>query len=265
MNMGCSQSRAMGQGLVGGMRCLAVGAMALAAVMVCQGAEAVAADMGGKPDFSGVYMPYGRTVREPAELPFTKAAEKMREQYLKDFTQEDDDPGLFCVPSGMPGAIWGAPFAIEIFHRPQDLTIYFESYSQYRKIFMRDYNPPGPATSTRMGYSEAEWDGDTLVIDTDSLSAYPYFNRIPISSEAKIHERLHQEERTDKDGTKFKVLVDELTLTDPTVYTEPIHIHAEARLRPDVNVIEYTCGDTLWEQHLAERGLEAPDIDALGE
>jgi|GEM_PF-1226514 len=265
MTLPSSYSPALNHSLARGARRTAVAAMALAALAFVDVSGATAGDMGGKPDFSGVYMPFGRTVREPAELPFTKAAEKMREEYEKTFTQEDDDPGLFCVPSGMPGAIWGAPFAIEIFHRPQDLTMYFEAYSQYRKIYMKDHNPPGAFTSTRMGYSEAEWDGDTLVIHTDNLMAYPYFNRIPISSDARIDERLHQEERTDKNGETFKVLVDELTLTDPKVYTQPIKIHAEARLRPDVYVIEYTCGDTLWEQHMADRGIEAPDIDALGQ
>ena len=227
--------------------------------------DAFAADMSSKPDFSGVYMPYGRTMRTPQELPFTPEAAKMREQYLKDFTHEDDDPGLFCVPSGMPGAIWGAPFAIEIFHRPQDLTMYFEAYSQYRKIWMADHEHPEPVTRTRMGYSVAHWDGDALVVETDHLSPYPYFNRIPISSDAKIEERFTQEERKDRDGSTFKVLVDNMVLTDPKVYSEPIHIHAEARLDPKVFVIEYTCGDTLWEDHMAERGIEAPDIDSLGQ
>lgn len=264
MTRGCSQGFGTGIDLSGWARRLTVGAVSLAALAFVDASGAAAHDLGGKPDFSGVYMPYGRTVQEPAELPFTQDAQKMREQYLKEFTEESDDPGLFCVPSGMPGAIWGAPFAIEIFHRDKDLTMYFEAYSQYRKIYMADHNPPGAFTSTRMGYSEASWDGDTLVVETDNLMAYPYFNRIPISSEARITERLHQEERTEN-GETFKVLVDELVLTDPKVYAEPIRIHAEARLRPDVYVIEYTCGDTLWGQYMDERGLEPPDIDSLGE
>ena len=58
-------------------------------------------------------------------------------------------------------------------------------------------------------------------------------------------------------------LVDEITLTDPKMYTEPIQITAQAVERPDLQVLEYTCTDTLWDEYLQERGLTLPDVDAL--
>ena len=52
-------------------------------------------------------------------------------------------------------------------------------------------------------------------------------------------------------------------LTDPKVYTTPIKITATLRNRPDLQLLEYTCTDALWDEYLAERGLTLPDMDAL--
>jgi hypothetical protein len=100
------------------------------------------------------------------------------------------------------------------------------------------------------------------VIETTQLKPYPYMTRMATSSAATVVERMHLEERDLPTG-KAKVLVNELTLTDPKVYTEPIKIMATLQLRPDLSLIEYTCTDTLWDEYLAGRGLELPDLDAL--
>jgi hypothetical protein len=42
-----------------------------------------------------------------------------------------------------------------------------------------------------------------------------------------------------------------------------VRITASLAFRPDLQLLEYTCTDTLWDQYLAERGLTLPDLDAL--
>jgi hypothetical protein len=113
-----------------------------------------------------------------------------------------------------------------------------------------------------MGHSVAHWEGDTLVVETTNLKAYPYMTRMATSSDAHVVERLHLEQR-DVKGEKQKFLVNELVLTDPKVYTEPIKITATLQARPDLSLLEYTCTDTLWEDYLGQRGLTLPDLDAL--
>ena len=54
-------------------------------------------------------------------------------------------------------------------------------------------------------------------------------------------------------------------LTDAKVYTTPIKITANLQLRPDLQLLEYTCSDALWDEYLTERGLTLPDMDALPE
>ena len=232
---------------------------ALALVLAAGGPSLALAQ--AHPDFSGLYFPFRERSQTPRELPYTAAAKKLVEQYQAKFTL-DDDPGRYCIWPGMPRAIWGAPFSVEINQRAQDVSIYWEGYGMYRKIYMADHNPPKQLIPSAMGHSVAHWEGETLVIETSQLKPYPYMSRMATSSAAKVVERLHMEERDLPTG-KAKVLVNELVLTDPKVYTEPVKIMATLQLRPDLSLIEYTCTDTLWDEYLVGRGLELPDLDAL--
>lgn len=212
-------------------------------------------------DFSGLYFPArGRTV-SPQPPEYTPAAKEALAQYETDF-EIDDDPGRYCIWPGIPRAIWGASFAIEIQQRAQDLTIYWEGYGMYRKIYMADHNPPQPVLPSAMGHSIAHWEGDTLVIETTNLRPYPYMTRMATSSDARVVERMRVEER-EVEGAKRKFVVNELVLTDPKVYVTPIKITATLQERPDGQLLEYTCSDTLWDEYLSERELALPDIDSF--
>ena len=107
------------------------------------------------PDFSGLYFPAGRQ-QDPQRPEYTPAAAAAAAEYEKAFTL-DDDPGRYCQWPGMPRAVWGAPFTVEIQQRPQDLTIYWEGYGMYRKIYMADHSPPTPLLPSAMGHSIAHW------------------------------------------------------------------------------------------------------------
>ena len=212
------------------------------------------------PDFSGIWFPAGRQ-QDPQRPEFTPGAAAFAAEYEKAFTL-DDDPGRYCQWPGMPRAIWGAPFTVEIQQRPQDLTIYWEGYGMYRKIFMADSAPPVPVLPSAMGYSVAHWEGDTLVVDTTNLKQYPYMTRQATSDAAHVVERIRLEEH-DVNGQKTKFIVNELVLTDPKVYMTAIKITGTLRHRPDLQPLEYTCTDALWDDYLSGRGLSLPDLDAL--
>src|SRR5690606_36862335 len=144
------------------------------------------------PDFSRIWFPAGQ--RPAPSPPLTEAAKKLRDVYEAQFTL-DDDPGRFCIWPGMPRAPWGEPFPIEIIHRPQDVTIYWEGYGMYRKIYMAEHAPPMPPIPSAMGYSVAHWEGDTLVVETTNLKPYPYMTRLATTSDAHVVERLSLVER----------------------------------------------------------------------
>ena len=241
---------------------VAVGlAMAAGAVLALDVGQAQTSGAAAHPDFSGLWFPGGGRSQTPRELPYNDAAKELVAEYEEQF-ELDDDPGRYCIWPGMPRAIWGAPFSVEIIQRPQDISIFWEGYGMYRKIYMADYDPPEPILPSAMGHSIAHWEGDTLVIETTDLKPYPYMTRMATSSAAQVVERIRIEER-EANGQRNKYLVNEITLTDPKVYTEPVRITASLAFRPDLQLLEYTCTDTLWDQYLAERGLTLPDLDAL--
>jgi hypothetical protein len=113
-----------------------------------------------------------------------------------------------------------------------------------------------------MGHSVGRWEGSTLVVETTHLRPYPYMTRMATSSDAHVVERLRIEER-EIEGRKSKFIVNELVLTDPRIYTTPITVTAALQERPDAQLLEYTCSDTLWEEYLSERGLTLPDVDSF--
>jgi hypothetical protein len=236
-------------------------ALAAGAVLALDVGQAQTSGAAAHPDFSGLWFPGGGRSQTPRELPYNDAAKEFVAEYEQQF-ELDDDPGRYCIWPGMPRAIWGAPFSVEIIQRPQDISIFWEGYGMYRKIYMADYDPPEPILPSAMGHSIAHWEGDTLVIETTDLKPYPYMTRMATSSAAHVVERIRIEER-EANGQRNKYLVNEITLTDPKVYTEPVRITASLAFRPDLQLLEYTCTDTLWDQYLAERGLTLPDLDAL--
>jgi hypothetical protein len=212
-------------------------------------------------DFSGLWFPGGGRSQTPQRPEYTPAAKAALAEYEANF-ELDDDPGRYCIIPGMPRAVWGAPFSVEIIHRPQDVTIYWEGYGMYRKIYMADHNPPEPLLPSSMGHSVGHWEGDTLVVETTHLKPYPYMTRLATTSDAHVVERIRLEER-EVDGKKAKFLVNRLVLTDPKMYTTPIEIMATLGQRDGLQLLEYTCSDALWDEYLTERGLALPDVDSF--
>ena len=213
------------------------------------------------PDFSGLWFPRGFGKTTPNPLPYNDKAQKLYDNYIKTFTP-DDDPGKFCIQPGLPRAIWGAPFPVEIHQTEREITIFYEGYFMYRKIYLEGHDRPEPVLDTRMGYSVGHWEGETLVVHTGHLREYPYMIRTPNSAQATVVERLHLETRT-TGGKAEKFLVDELTLTDPVLYTEPVVVRGEIAWSPDTPIMEYSCSETIWDDYLQEKGLTPPDFEQL--
>ena len=213
------------------------------------------------PDFSGLWFPRGFGKTTPSPLPYNDKAQKLYDEYIKTFTP-DDDPGKFCIQPGLPRAIWGAPFPIEIHQTERDITIFYEGYFMYRKIYIEGHDQPEPVLPTHMGYSVGHWEGNTLVVHTSHLREYPYMIRTPNSSQASVVERLQLESRA-TDGKTEKILVNELTLTDPVLYTAPVVVRGEIAASPDTPILEYSCSETIWDDYLIEKGLKPPDFEEL--
>ena len=230
-------------------------------LLVLSGLPVLRAQSVTTPDFSGLWFPRGFGRVTPNPLPYNEKAQKLYDEYIKTFTP-DDDPGKFCIQPGLPRAIWGAPFPIEIHQSEREITIFYEGYFMYRKIYLEGYDRPEPVLPTRMGFSVGHWEGDTLVVNTTNLREYPYMIRTPNSSQATVVERMRLESRV-TDGKPGKFLVDELTLNDPVLYTAPVVVKGEIAASPDTPILEYSCSETIWDDYLIEKGLMPPDFEEL--
>ncbi len=213
------------------------------------------------PDFSGIWMPLIESessverISWPSELPYTEYGQALWDAYAAEFDPVTDDPARFCVHPGMPRSMLGTPtFPIEIFQRGHDLTIFLEAYYQYRKIYIEveDREPPEPILSSRMGYSTAHWEDDTLVVETSWLAARDK-GRIVMSADARVVERIHME--IDDEGRRL--LVDNISFIDPMVYSEPIDIRGVWYYSPDTPVMEYVCSQNIYDEHVAAKRAAA--------
>lgn len=210
------------------------------------------------PDLNGLWFPAGFGRQTPAQTPFNDYGQELYDDYVNSFAV-DDDPGGFCIKPGLPRSIWGAPFPVEIVQTDEFITMFWEGYFQYRKIYMQGYDRPEPILHTRMGYSVGHWEGDVLVIETSYLRQYPYMRRTPNSDDATIVERIQIANRTEN-GVTTRYLINQLTLTDPRLYTEPITIRGELAYSPDTPIMEYSCSEEIYDQHLIDSGLEVSDL-----
>lgn len=209
-----------------------------------------------RPDLSGLWTPAPRGGAEglpmpirPRDLPYTALGRQIWDDYANNFDPDVDAPGRFCVHPGMPTVMIGTPtFPMEIFQRPHDITIFNEAYYQYRKIYIEGYDRPEPILPSRMGYAVGRWEGDTLVVETSWLSERDMVSTL-MSDEARITERIRIE--TTDDGQR--VLVDDITLTDPKIYTEPVVMRGVWLETPDSPIMEYICSQNIFDEHIRNK------------
>lgn len=221
-------------------------------------------------DFSGLWFPAGFDRSAPRlapgtandALPYNEKAQRMRDAYLASF-DIDDEPGGFCVKPGLPRSVWGAPFPVEIVQTDSFINMLWEGYFQYRKIYLEGHPRPEPILHTGMGYSVGHFEGDTLVIETTYLREYPYLRRVANTDDATVVERWNIVTATGDNGEEQRYLTNEMILTDPRLYTEPVRIVGTLRYSPDTPIMEYSCSEQIYDQHLQEKGLQIPDFSTL--
>jgi hypothetical protein len=216
-----------------------------------------------RPDLNGLWTPARGpsgerpALRFPSDPPYTELGRRLWDAYTTEFDPVVDDPARFCVHPGMPGSMIGTPtFPMEIFHREHDVTMMLEAYYQYRKIYLDGYDRPEPILTTRMGYSVGRWDGDTLVVETSHLSERN-MGRILMSEAARIVERIRVE--VDEDGNRL--LVVDITFTDPEIYSEPIAMRGYWNSSPDTPIMEYVCSQNIFDEYIANKRAQAADAE----
>ena len=158
-----------------------------------------------------------------------------------------------CQPGGPIFAMWEMGlFPIEILEAPDRIVIKPENSALPRRIFLDGRKHPEDLEPSWMGHSIGAWDDDVLVVDTigtngrtramngvgsnAGVSSEDTKPRLPVSNQLHLVERL----RLVADG---EILEDEMTITDPQSYTAPFVVKHYWQRRPDIDVLEYFCGE----------------------
>jgi hypothetical protein len=213
-----------------------------------------------QPDFTGVWTTY----TEPAPaggraagaggggargagppLPLTAEAQKKIGDYQALIKGTGDTPGGFCLGTGMPGSMLGSG--------GNQITIVYEAHNEVRRVYLADrIVPEADRLPGRNGHSTAHWEGDTLVVETTNLIEQ-VDQRYAHSEKAKIVERYRMTK-----GTKGeRVLVAEMTMTDPVFYKEPVKAEKKWAEVPNGHLLPYECAEEAWNIHLEQLAEKA--------
>jgi hypothetical protein len=194
----------------------------------------------GTPDFNGVWQrPYvpdmSVTLRDgsqkgPGQIPFTP-------EYAQKF--KEYDPAKFdytghCLPQGLTRSM-NSPFPIRIVQTPAIFAILYEAWNVFEIIPTDRRNLPANPDPLWFGSHAGKWDGDTLVVESIGFNEKTNLDTIghPHSDALRVVERFT---RTDEKHISYEV-----TLDDPKAFTKPWKNTRVFTLRPDWEIMEYSC------------------------
>jgi hypothetical protein len=195
------------------------------------------------PDFTGVWNPdwsilFGRNGRVPPSPVLTEQAQAALTAFQEQQAREGVDQFLQvnCIPPGMPG-IMRQPYPIEFLYSPGRVTVFAETYSQARRIYVDPTRKlPEDPDPLFNGTSVGFWEGNMLVVDTVGFNPFVTFMAgVTPSEDMRIHEHFW----LDEEG----ILWLETTITDPAVLAEPFVQTLAYRREPDWEIREYVCAE----------------------
>ena len=229
----------------------------LAATMLCCAPLLSAAEKSAKAptDIDGVWLGVATGPGAGAAWPqdkFTPEARRLIDGFVKTYGPDVPEAGNFCVHTGMPAMMTnfaGYPVEIMTGKSGKQMNMLVET-GAFRRIFLDGRPLPTDVPPTASGFSVGRWEGDVLVIETNSLAER--LDARQVSDRARIVERLYlvddkgekrsgiaETMQVDRHG---KMLVAEITLIDPKFYVVPLKFVANFRRAPDTSVLEYDCG-----------------------
>lgn len=194
----------------------------------------------GKPDLNGVWeRPYvpdmSRTAKNQigiSPLPFTPwGAEK-----FKNYDPARFDYTGHCLPQGLTRSM-NSPFPIQIVQTPKTFAVLYEAWNVFHVTPTdgRNFPKDKEVDPTWMGTSFGHWDGDSLVVETRAFNEKTNLDTVghPHSDQMKVTETYR---RTDAAHIAYEV-----TINDPKTYAAPWKNTRTFTLRPDWDIMEYSC------------------------
>jgi hypothetical protein len=175
----------------------------------------------------------GLGVVDGDEIPYLPGARAKQEENARNWLTAD--PEVKCYLPGVPRATYiGHPFQIVQSH--DFVLIGYQYASASRSIPLRARTEEAPV-NTWMGDSVGRWEGDTLVVDSESFNDETWFDRAGNyhSDALRVIERY-----TPADANLIQY---EATIEDPTVFSRPwtIRMPIYRRVEPNIQLMEFKC------------------------
>jgi hypothetical protein len=176
-------------------RVMLVAAAALGAAWGSVGASAGAAS--SPPDFTGVWMienaPVSLRAIDGSAPPLNAEGRQVHANNQERLKRGDFSFDLTrdrCASPGMP-RMMTLPYAIEIFQRPDQLTMLLQWNHLYRLINLKS-EPRVPPYPLAIGTSNGRWEGNTLVIATTDMTENTLLDSsgLPHSGQLTLNERI---------------------------------------------------------------------------
>ena len=165
-------------------------------------------------------------------IPYTPEARAQRDENRANAVERD--PAIKCYLPGVPRGMY-MPFPSQIIQSREHVMILHEFAGAVRTVYMED-QMPAPADSW-MGWSNGEWDGDTLVIETTGFNGMTWLDRSGnFHSEAlRVVERITPR--------SADTLMYEAMIEDPNVFTRPwtMRMPLYRRVEENARILEFRC------------------------
>jgi hypothetical protein len=147
-----------------------------------------------------------------------------------------EEPDARCLPQGVP-KINMAPVPFKIVQTEKLVVIVYEAFNLWRQVFLDDREFAADLNPSWMGFSKGRWEGDALVVETRGLNGKQWLDHggLPASDKLKVVERFRR--------PTFGELEIDVTIDDPTYYTQPWTATVKARYMPNTELFEFVCNE----------------------
>jgi hypothetical protein len=201
---------------------------------------------GQAPDISGTYW---ATEYHPkiqivggGELPLTPAGKAAYEKNMAGLKSGSiiDAARKYCVPDGLPRVL-ATPYPFDIIQAPPgQVTMVHELNHQVRVVALDKPMPPEEELIPfpyYNGHSVGHFEGDTLVVQSAGFNEKTFVDATgaPHTDEMQTTERIRKISPTE--------LEDVITIHDPEYYTKDWQARFVYKLRNDVRLEDYVCGE----------------------
>ncbi len=193
---------------------------------------------GGRPDLNGVWdHPFvqnmemdGRDQKGAGPLPFSPEGAAI----FKSFDAANYDYTGRCLPLGLTRSM-NSPMPIQILQTNKDVVFLFEAWNMFHVVPVDGRPHPTDLVPQWNGLSVGHWEGDTLVVESSHFNDKSNLDTIghPHSDQLRVVQRFT---RTDD-----KHIAYEITINDPKIFTKPWKNVRTFTLRPDWEILEYSC------------------------